>query len=662
MNLWSLYFHAAASNLLYFPDFGSTAQDGPSPIDGTAAKKKRQHLVRQRDIWEVPESPETDRSSAFTQIPQSEPTTLRGSKSLQSELASNHTPLQMPAGLQPILRVEIDNRVKEVSNQESDDGSDDESSTGDDIPFRNDSVDDSDCDENSSKKADEITTNESIQGTNDKDGIPSVELLSEDQVDSPETRSKEFSPSQQLRESEFITEHGDELGSNREEEMEIVEESEYSQSESESESEFFSEHGDKVGLNREEETVVVEESGYSQSESESESDKPPAASDIPQHSPDVTETLSPVAICPDQDRRSTVSFQQTSHVEKMRERKALSTSREPSPEVDGDISSEGVARDVTKSVRGTPNDTIELLWFREASELGGQGKNWNTLIRETRTLAQTARPSKAKYFKGIKSLSSKFREKYAEIVSSLDAQCSPSPTLVHECDTLFNAISREADLFLDKVFNIAKRSEEHQWISGELAEEFEAHVFPLMVKLTLTCFEAYCKKAHELFARAQDHVDRAMRLFLRLCARSYYLETERYVQFKARGQCLLRPLKKLIEALNNGSLKRERGRERFETSVSAHDIENVNKSVGAGKEWTDAEGIALLDGLKLYQDRDRYSQILVNFGTQLRGRTVDELRTKAQEILDAYLPTILKQAPTQEEQQQWQWLLSVRGS
>lgn len=56
---------------------------------------------------------------------------------------------------------------------------------------------------------------------------------------------------------------------------------------------------------------------------------------------------------------------------------------------------------------------------------------------------------------------------------------------------------------------------------------------------------------------------------------------------------------------------------------------------------------------------DRYVQIVRHFGDHLRGRTLEELQAKAQEIRSSNAPKIQDQLQTEEGLQTWQWLLSI---
>ncbi|RHZ47299.1 hypothetical protein CDV55_100395 [Aspergillus turcosus] len=296
--------------------------------------------------------------------------------------------------------------------------------------------------------------------------------------------------------------------------------------------------------------------------------------------------------------------------------------------------------------RGNAGDKA---WFAEASKLGQQKENWDILVAEASELKGNIDPSRAESFGAIDKDLSQLRTRYTKINKQLRSQKGPLRENLRECQDLREAILKEGTKILDSVYHLSKRQAESDALlkhAHRLVEQFEARVFPALIKVILLCFEAYYTN-RKLFPSAYRHLSEAMKLLLRFCDRIASLRTERYIKCKEHSRIIRKPLQELINALEDNLLQRR---------VNGTDWASIGHKK---REWTEDEKIALLDGLKQFLGEDRYIRMICHFGRRLRHRSLQELQTKAREIHDRYIARIQDDLKTVEGRQQWQWLLSV---
>ncbi|GIJ89631.1 hypothetical protein Asppvi_008576 [Aspergillus pseudoviridinutans] len=310
------------------------------------------------------------------------------------------------------------------------------------------------------------------------------------------------------------------------------------------------------------------------------------------------------------------------------------------------ISDDAQNEALVRSVRDNAGDKA---WFAEASNLGQQKENWDTIVAEASELKENIDPSRAESFGKIDKQLSQLRTRYTKINKQLRSQQGPLRENLRECEDLREAILEEGTRILDSVYYLSLRqAESHELLkqAHQLVKQFEARVFPAMVKVILLCFEAYYTN-QKLFPSAYRHLIGAMKLLLRFCDRIASLRAERYILCKIHSRTIRKPLQELIKALE-GNLLQPRVNETDRASRGEKK-----------REWTEDEKIALLDGLKLFLGQDRYIRMVCHFGQRLRHRSLQELQTKAREIHDRFIPRIQEELRTVEGRRQWQWLLSV---
>ncbi|KAH1420575.1 hypothetical protein KXW50_004954 [Aspergillus fumigatus] len=240
-------------------------------------------------------------------------------------------------------------------------------------------------------------------------------------------------------------------------------------------------------------------------------------------------------------------------------------------------------------VRSDRDYAGDKAWFAEACNLGQQRENWDIIVTAASELKENIDPSRAESFGTIDKQVSQLRTRYAKINKKLKSQQGPLRENLRECDDLREAISDEGTRILDSVYWLSLRqAESHEMLkqAHRLVKQFEARVFPTMIKVILLCFEGYYTN-RKLFPSAYRHFAGAMKLLLRFCDRIASLRTERYIRCKIHSRTIRKPLRELIKAVEDNLLQR-------------HLNETHGATRGEKREWTEDEKIALLDGLKLF--------------------------------------------------------------
>ncbi|CEN61938.1 hypothetical protein ASPCAL08583 [Aspergillus calidoustus] len=316
----------------------------------------------------------------------------------------------------------------------------------------------------------------------------------------------------------------------------------------------------------------------------------------------------------------------------------------------------------------TPEQESPYPRFKEAMEIGQQQENWKALIKEARLMERPTNPTLAKRFQDILDLISHSQKWYESLPDDPDTSQGLSLKEAGKSEKLLDSISTEGDAILDRVFyRVTKRNESSQERGLKLFREFEVRVIPAMVRLLFAIFDAYHTDP-ERFALVYNHLHRALSLVLRFCNRMRSLTREQYVRCTTRSKNLLQPLRSLIEASEFDSLKKAEPEPEPETESESSSSDSVisiasdddvaSAPASTIRQFSDAEGRALLDGLQQFQGRERYIQILKNF-SELEGRTLSEIREESRRMCDKYEPLIRDELRTPEGREPWRWLLSV---
>ncbi|KAL4997917.1 hypothetical protein BDV10DRAFT_168319 [Aspergillus recurvatus] len=295
---------------------------------------------------------------------------------------------------------------------------------------------------------------------------------------------------------------------------------------------------------------------------------------------------------------------------------------------------------------------------KEAMKLGQQQRNWKILIREAHKMGVPLDSGSTERFKDAIDLIEYLRQWYED----LHQRSRPAQGIclkdIRKHEEMLDCILSEGNLLLDYVHDTVIKRENRER-GRKLFERFEACVIPGIIELVFAIFDAYHldpKRSPGIY----HHLRRALTLLRDLCERMTILAKDGYVRTKTRTENLLRPLQKLIKASESGLLQN------IETDSLDLDVEVIESTdedtpvLLSRRPWTDAEGIALMDGLIKHQGPRRYTLIMRDFADKLKGRTISELRDKAQQAYTLYKPRIQGELRTIEGREKWQWLVSVQ--
>ncbi|KAL4734997.1 hypothetical protein BDV11DRAFT_212363 [Aspergillus similis] len=293
---------------------------------------------------------------------------------------------------------------------------------------------------------------------------------------------------------------------------------------------------------------------------------------------------------------------------------------------------------------------------KEAMELGRQQHNWKVLIFEAHKMGKLLDPASTERFKDMIDLIDCLHQWY----ESIHQHPRPAQSLrlkdSRKHEEVLGCILNEGNLLLDHVYDTTiKRGNRER--GRRLFERFEACIIPKIIELVFAIFDAYHLHPKRL-PNMYHHLHRAITLLRDLCERMAILAKEGYVRTSTRTENLLRPLQKLIRASESGLL---RNGEIDSLDQDADVVDSTDEDIPvvlSRRPWTDTEGVALMDGLIKHQGR--YALIMRDFADRLKGRTISELRDKAQQAYTLYKPRIQEELRTREGREKWQWLVSVR--
>ncbi|BCS04706.1 uncharacterized protein AKAW2_80507A [Aspergillus luchuensis] len=327
-------------------------------------------------------------------------------------------------------------------------------------------------------------------------------------------------------------------------------------------------------------------------------------------------------------------------------------------------------------------------WFKEASELDSQGSNWKKVIQSMhpRNIAFNVKKVDVE-FEPLKCELSSLIQAYKGIIEYLASDIGPPEYDVRSCSEMLETVDRQGRRQLEKAYTLSTQGDE---VGGRaLVEEFEIQIFPLLVRLVLVCFEAYYVD-HRLFPEAYGHFQHAMRVLLGRCNQIGGLVRGKYVACRAVSPGLRLPLKRLLESLENGRLKK--GHRRNDVEVDRHakaptrtakqGQSKPTKPTTPAQAWTDEEGYALVEGLQRFQGKfqahllgrkegaarhahkmhlgpDRYYQICEFYHDGIGQRGEREVREQSERLYHQMLPQIREMARRGEDHWDWGWLLKV---
>ncbi|RJE24974.1 hypothetical protein PHISCL_02685 [Aspergillus sclerotialis] len=307
----------------------------------------------------------------------------------------------------------------------------------------------------------------------------------------------------------------------------------------------------------------------------------------------------------------------------------------------------------------------EMSWFEQAQNLGQQKENWDTFMKHSNTLQRKADSSRIERFNDPNNLIIELHQAYRNMREELTRGSTISLEEVAGCENLLRGISNEGFRMLDEVWSLSNKGREDR--ARSLLHGFETHVLPPMASLIISCFLAYYV-GRGRFPRSYSQLHGAMTLLQSFCNRISNQIKTRIVQSKMLSRNLNIALKHLITALESGAMnlsphvpsriRRKSGPFSYEDDFADDGSSDIDSAI-PGREWSSEESKILVEALRLYQGPDRYIQIIRHFGAQLPNRSTSELRSKAREIRDNFLPTAQGLLATPEGRQQVAWLLTV---
>ncbi|KAL4922891.1 hypothetical protein BDW62DRAFT_4374 [Aspergillus aurantiobrunneus] len=326
---------------------------------------------------------------------------------------------------------------------------------------------------------------------------------------------------------------------------------------------------------------------------------------------------------------------------------------------------------INYSDKETPEPESSYPRCKEALKFGRQQKNWEQLINEARRMKRknTVNSAMEEHFKDITDLIDYLQQWYEGLYQRTEPFRRLSSKDVWKHEKLLRNILLEGNKILDYVYDKVTEGRKSSRNRGrKIFEAFEAGIIPAIIELIFAAFDAYHSNSKG-FPDIYDHLHAVLAILLDLSNRmtsltmeKYVLTKERYVPTTTSCQYLRYPLQELIQASKTDLLKdiepdsSDHGSDINESSDQDEDI----PPPATQRPWTDAEGYALLDGLLRHHGPGRYALIMRDFGDKLRGRTIGELRQKARETHDQFVPQIEDQLRTREGREEWRWLLSVR--
>lgn len=255
----------------------------------------------------------------------------------------------------------------------------------------------------------------------------------------------------------------------------------------------------------------------------------------------------------------------------------------------------------------TRQDDTEKALFEEARTLGDQNKNWNTLFKQVKSLQHRADISMSRSFDAANTLISELRDTYKRMRARVSEGDPISSESVKGCENLLGGISTEADQILDTVWLLSKEGQEDR--ARRLLNGFETLVIPKMAILVGHCFLTYYVGQNRF---PKCHLHRAMTLLRSLCDRVFDQTKLEVVKTEMLSKKLRVALRRLISALESGSLNLSRSeRSRIDRRARPFSLLD-NPDSGSEhfpelevpltrRTWTDKEGTALVEGLKQYQ-------------------------------------------------------------
>lgn len=238
---------------------------------------------------------------------------------------------------------------------------------------------------------------------------------------------------------------------------------------------------------------------------------------------------------------------------------------------------------------GVDDKARDLQWMQKAMNLGQQRDNWLVVTSTAKELSRMADDPDGAECDDICALIRGLRSLYGE----MDASSRPSTATLGQCDNVFTSVSRVADQLLDRVYYLAT-DDGPCGRAQDLMAAFDTRVVPGLVRLVIVCFRVYYT-APLLFSGLPEHLRRTLLVLRGLWVRTTSMKAQRIVHGGGgggavkHGKAFGQAVHGILQALETGALR--------PWDLPGND-EDYSQD---GREWTRDEGLALIDGLQLYQ-------------------------------------------------------------
>ncbi|KAL2012415.1 hypothetical protein VTN00DRAFT_5133 [Thermoascus crustaceus] len=327
---------------------------------------------------------------------------------------------------------------------------------------------------------------------------------------------------------------------------------------------------------------------------------------------------------------------------------------------DGDANDIKRQRDEEEEVaREEEERERERQLFVDASELFGQKDNWDNLVKKANALRGfvVSRQSKGR-IQDIKRFIQELCETYRKEIRTKHSEGHGIPDrLLRDCEHLVEAISVLAFKMFEKAYKLEVDDRNGAKAAG-LVDRLEVQVIPCIVDAAKECLKAHYVEGI-LALEGFDQLEAVLNMLLSLCERSFNLKQEGYIPSAGRSRQLRLPLRRILQALREEGFKRKMYGDDY-GRPDTMDLDDSDDDSEPEREWTEEEGVALLDGLWMFKDQpNRYTKIVRHFWPQLRGRTPTELQAKARQVRDSYVLHIEDELQTEKGRQEWEWLMSA---
>lgn len=238
--------------------------------------------------------------------------------------------------------------------------------------------------------------------------------------------------------------------------------------------------------------------------------------------------------------------------------------------------------------------------FEDASELFGQKDNWDSLVKKANALRGFVVSGESKgRIQDIKRFIQELCETYRKEIRTEHSEGHGIPDrLLRDCEHLVEAISGLAFKMFEKAYKLEVDDRNGAKAAG-LVDRLEVQVIPCIVDAAKECLKAHYVGGR-LALEGFDQLEAVLNMLLSLCERSFNLKQEGYIPSAGRSRQLRLPLRRILQALREEGFKRKMYKDAYGDTM---DLDESDDDSEPEREWTEEEGVALLDGLWMFKGR-----------------------------------------------------------